>query len=83
MITTMHRVLLVAVLAQLIAIAAGAQVIVWNKYDPMAVRADRTADVALEAQTSGTLSGMRLDYANGGYDDPTDLKQAARVFVSQ
>jgi hypothetical protein len=62
----MHRVLLVAVLAQLLAIAANAQVIVWNKYDPMAVRSNRTADVALEAQTTGTVSGMRLDYANGG-----------------
>ena len=62
----MRRVLIVAVLALLLAVAAHAQVIVWNKYDPMAVRANRTADVALEAQTSGTVSGMRLDYANGG-----------------
>jgi hypothetical protein len=53
-------------LALLLAVAAGAQTIVWNKYDPMAVRADRTANVVLEAQTSGTVSGMRLDYANGG-----------------
>ena len=50
----------------LLAPAANAQTIVWNKYDPMAVRTNRTADVALEAQTSGTVSGMRLDYANGG-----------------
>ena len=55
-----------ALLALLLAIAAHAQTIVWEKFDPMAVRADRTANVAIEAQTSGTVSGMRLDYANGG-----------------
>ncbi len=60
----MHRAL--AFLALLLAVSANAQSIVWNKYDPMAVRTDRTANVALEAQTTGTLSGMRLDYANGG-----------------
>ena len=61
----MHRVA-VTVLALLLAFAARAQTIVWEKYDPMAVRTDRTADVAIEALTNGTLSGMRLDYANGG-----------------
>jgi hypothetical protein len=55
-----------ALLALLLAAAAQAQTIVWDKYDPMAVRANRTADVVLEAQTSGTVSAMRLDYANGG-----------------
>jgi hypothetical protein len=56
----------VALLALLLAVSASAQTIVWNKYDPMAVRADRTANVTLEAQSSGTVSGMRLDYVNGG-----------------
>jgi len=59
-----HRV--ATLLALFLAVAADAQTIVWNKYDPMAVRTNRTADVALEAQTTGTLFGMRLDYANGG-----------------
>ncbi|HEX7676525.1 MAG TPA: hypothetical protein VF713_00260 [Thermoanaerobaculia bacterium] len=57
---------LLALLALLLAAAAQAQTIVWDKFDPMAVRTNRTADVVLEAQTSGTVSGMRLDYANGG-----------------
>src|SRR5258708_4752163 len=60
----MPRVL--ALLALLLATAAQAQTIVWDKFDPMAVRTNRTADVVIEAQTSGTVSGMRLDYANGG-----------------
>jgi len=60
----MHRIL--AFLALLLAVSANAQTIVWNKFDPMAVRSDRTTNVALEAQTTGTLSSMRLDYANGG-----------------
>jgi hypothetical protein len=55
-----------ALLALFLAVAANAQTIVWNKFDPMAVRTNRSTDVALEAQTSGTVSGMRLDYANGG-----------------
>jgi hypothetical protein len=55
-----------ALFALFVAVAANAQTIVWNKFDPMAVRTNRTADVALEAQTSGAVSGMRLDYANGG-----------------
>src|SRR5882672_4361873 len=53
-------------LAVLLAAAAHAQTIVWEKYDPMTVRTNRTADAAIEVQTSGTVSGMRLDYANGG-----------------
>jgi len=60
----MHRRL--ALFALLFAVSASAQTIVWNKYDPMAVRTDRTAAVTLEVQTTGTLSAMRLDYANGG-----------------
>src|SRR5260221_601352 len=63
----MPRLALVALLvALLLAAAAQAQTIVWDKYDPMAVRTNRTADVVLEAQTSGTVSGIRLDYSNGG-----------------
>src|SRR5688500_5371145 len=46
--------------------SAHAQTVVWNKWDPMAVRADRTVDVVLELQTSGAVSAVRLDYANGG-----------------
>ena len=37
-----------ALLALLLAAAAQAQTIVWDKYDPMAVRTNRTADVVLE-----------------------------------
>ncbi|HSY52367.1 MAG TPA: hypothetical protein VLC46_26435 [Thermoanaerobaculia bacterium] len=60
----MHRA--VAIVALWLAAAGHAQTIVWDKYDPMAVRTGRTADVAIEVLTSGTVSGMRLDYANGG-----------------
>ncbi len=56
----------VPLLALLFAVAADAQTVVWEKFDPMAVRLNRTANVALEVKTSGTVSGMRLDYANGG-----------------
>jgi hypothetical protein len=56
----------VVIAALLLAAAGHAQTIVWDKYDPMAVRTGRTADVAIEVLTSGTVSGMRLDYANGG-----------------
>jgi len=56
----------VPLLALLFAVAADAQTIVWEKFDPMAVRTDRTAAVALEVKTSGAISGIRLDYANGG-----------------
>ena len=48
------------------AAAAHAQTVVWTKWDPMAVRSDRTIDVALELQTTGSVSAVRLDYANGG-----------------
>jgi hypothetical protein len=60
----MHRI--IPVVALLLAITAHAQTIVWDKYDPMAVRTGRTADVAIDVLTSGTISGLRLDYANGG-----------------
>src|SRR5256885_8949159 len=50
----------------LFAAAAHAQTVVWDKWDPMAVRTNRAADVALELQTIGAISGVRLDYANGG-----------------
>jgi hypothetical protein len=55
-----------AIVAVSLAASAQAQSIVWEKYDPMAIRTNRTADVVLEAQTTGTLSGLRMDYANGG-----------------
>jgi len=61
----MHRAV-TAVIALLLAITAHAQTIVWDKYDPMAVRTGRTTDVAIEVLTSGAVSGLRLDYANGG-----------------
>ena len=35
-------------LALLLSVSANAQTIVWDKYDPMAVRTDRTSNVALE-----------------------------------
>src|SRR5437773_5543331 len=50
----------------LFAVTAHAQTWVWDKWDPMAVRSNRTADVVLELQTAGTVSAVRLDYANGG-----------------
>src|SRR5258708_27736112 len=68
-----------ALVALLLAAAAQAQTIVWDKYDPMAVRTNRTADVVLEAQTSGTVSEMRLDYANGGSLSVTQPRPRHRV----
>ena len=53
-------------IALLLAAAAHGQSVVWDKWDPMAVRTNRTANVALELQTIGAVSGVRLDYANGG-----------------
>src|SRR5258706_13106371 len=50
----------------LYAAAAQAQTVVWNKWDPMAVRGNRTADVILQLQTAGAVSAVRLDYFNGG-----------------
>src|SRR4029077_2475860 len=63
-IASMHCI--IPIVALLLAITAHAQTIVWDKYDPMAVRTNRTTDVAIEVLTSGTISGLRLDYANGG-----------------
>jgi hypothetical protein len=45
---------------------AHAQTITWIKYDPSAIRSDRTAPATIELVTSGTVSGVRLDYAMGG-----------------
>ena len=50
----------------LLALPAQAQTVVWNKWDPMAVRTNRSGDVVLQLQTAGTINGVRLDYANGG-----------------
>lgn len=52
--------------ALLLGLSAHAQTILWDKFDPMAVRTGRTNDVSLELQTSGVISAIRLDYANGG-----------------
>ena len=49
-----------------LALPAHAQTVVWDKWDPMAVRTSRTEEVVLELQTAGAVSGVRLDYANGG-----------------
>ena len=49
-----------------LAAAAQAQTVDWNRWDPMAIRSDRTANVTLELQTSGAVSAVRLDYASGG-----------------
>src|SRR5947207_2811030 len=49
-----------------LAAAAHAQTVVWTKWDPMAVRSNRTADVTLALQTSGVVSAVRLDYSSGG-----------------
>jgi len=50
-----------------LAATAHAQNIDWYEWDPMAVRTNRTADVALKVQiTGGALTGVRLDYAGGG-----------------
>jgi hypothetical protein len=50
----------------LFAVTAHAQTLVWDKWDPMAVRSNRTVEVGLQLQTAGTVSAVRLDYANGG-----------------
>ena len=57
---------LLSLLAALLAAAAQAQTADWVKWDPMAVRTDRTVNVTLELQTSGGVSAVRLDYAAGG-----------------
>jgi len=49
-----------------LASAAQAQTITWIKYDPSAIRADRTAPATLELLVNGTVTGVRLDYAGGG-----------------
>ncbi len=54
-------------LLALMALTARAQTVASNKWDPMTVRTTRTMDVRLEVTTSGSVSGVRLDYANGGF----------------
>jgi hypothetical protein len=56
---------LVAVLL-LAAGAACGQTIVWEKFEPMAIRATRTEPATLDVLTAGVVSALRLDYANGG-----------------
>lgn len=68
----MKRLLLfVACLA--VTVSAGAQSISWIKFDPIAVRIDRTAPVTLDLVTTGTVTGVRLDYALGGSITLTSL----------
>jgi len=50
----------------LIAVAGHGQTVVWNKFDPGAIRAGRTDPVAIEVQTSGAVSAVALDAAAGG-----------------
>jgi hypothetical protein len=50
----------------LIAPLAHAQTITWIKYDPSAIRSDRTAPATIELFITGTVTGVRLDYAVGG-----------------
>src|ERR1051326_6922871 len=47
-------------------IRATAQTITWIKYDPSAIRSDRTAPATLELLVNGTVTGVRLDYGGGG-----------------
>ncbi len=56
----------VAIIGCLVATAAFSQTIVWEKWDPMAVRTTRTDPAAVQIQTSGSVSAVRLDFANGG-----------------
>ena len=51
----------------LFASIANAQSISWIKYDPSAIRSDRTAPATLEMLIAGSgVTGVRLDYAGGG-----------------
>ena len=62
----MKRSFAATLLALIVAVAAHAQTVVWYKWDPMAVRTNRTADVPFTMLTSGAVSAARLDYTNGG-----------------
>ena len=61
----MKRFVLLLILA-LLAPVANAQTITWIKYDPSAIRSDRTAPATIELLITGTVTGVRLDYAIGG-----------------
>jgi len=51
----------------LLASMAHAQSITWIKFDPAAIRTDRTAPATLDLLLAGTgVTGVRLDYAGGG-----------------
>jgi hypothetical protein len=60
----MKRRLFVALL--FLATTAAAQSITWIKYDPGAIRSDRTTPATLDLTINGTVTGVRLDYAGGG-----------------
>src|SRR5438067_12845352 len=62
----MKRIFLLLALLALLAPAAHAQTITWVKYDPSAIRSDRTAPATIELLITGTVTGVRLDYATGG-----------------
>jgi hypothetical protein len=62
----MSRMKRLAVAFLLFATAAGAQTISWIKYDPSAIRSDRTAPATIELVTAGSVTGVRLDFAAGG-----------------
>jgi hypothetical protein len=53
-------------IAALLATAAEAQTIAWIKYDPSAIRSDRTAPVTLELVTTGNVAGVRIDFTGSG-----------------
>ncbi|MGZ5492321.1 MAG: hypothetical protein ACXW3E_01855 [Thermoanaerobaculia bacterium] len=50
----------------LLAAAVSGQTIAWEKFDPMAIRTTRTEPATLDVLTTGAVSALRLDYANGG-----------------
>jgi hypothetical protein len=45
---------------------ADAQTITWIKYDPSAIRFDRTAPATLELVTAGNVAGVRIDFTGSG-----------------
>ena len=66
----------------LLAAAAQAQTVTWDKWDPMAVRTNRTVDVMLTLQTAGTVNGVRLDYADAGTMNQLDANDMAEALAA-
>jgi hypothetical protein len=50
----------------LLSAPAQAQTIAWIKWDPAAIRSNRTAPATVEMMTTGAVPAVRLDYAAGG-----------------